>query len=266
MDLINKVDLQHLCNPKISEALAKAQSEIKAPVKNRHVDFQPTFPDGKPKGQRVKYSYADLADVIEAVRIPLSKNSLAISHQMVLNDKNYDLRTVLMHSSGEWIETFYPLPDPTAIRPQEFGSALTYARRYSLSALVGIASEEDDDGHIAEPPKKPQPKQIHKTPFQTAPQYPQKISTNPQSSPHHNDIATNYLMGPEPEDDSQEQPDEILESLAPMEQILVLRNKLGIDIPAMKEIVQRITGMASTKECSPDQIQSLVNYLKMKLK
>lgn len=141
---------------KLADALSKAQLEFKAPVKNRNVDFTHN-------GVRTKYSYADLADVIEAVKQPLGKNGLAIIHQLEYDGQYYGLKTSLVHSSGEFVDTWYPLPDPStnAVKPQAFGSALTYARRYSLSSLVGIASEDDDDGQSAEPSntqKKPEEK------------------------------------------------------------------------------------------------------------
>lgn len=144
---------------KLAEALAKAQSEIKAPVKDRHVDFQPL---GK---ARVKYSYADLANVLDAVREPLSKNGLSVLHVLTYSGDMYGLKTSLMHSSGQFIESWYPLPDPgkQQIRAQEFGSALTYARRYSLCSIVGIAADEDDDGQLAaptHPPVKPPPVKV----------------------------------------------------------------------------------------------------------
>lgn len=129
----------------LAAALAKAQSKIKAPVKNRKVDFTHN-------GQRTKYSYADLADVIDAVKGPLSDNGLSVVHQLVLTQElGYGLKTSLLHTSGQYLDTWYPLPNPEkqAIKAQQFGSALTYARRYSLSSLVGISSDEDDDGAIA---------------------------------------------------------------------------------------------------------------------
>jgi hypothetical protein len=138
----------------LAKALSVAQGMIKAPLKNRHVDFTPK------SGGRVKYAYADLADVIEAVREPLSKNELAIVHRLVYDGASkFGLLTSLIHSSGEKLETWYPLPDPSDrdIKPQEFGSALTYGRRYSLSSLIGIASEEDDDGQTAAPASKQSP-------------------------------------------------------------------------------------------------------------
>jgi uncharacterized protein (DUF3820 family) len=146
---------QPLCNiAKLAEALAKAQSKITTPVKDRVVDFTDK------NGRRVKYSYADLANVLDAVRIPLTENGLSVVHQLGYSRDCYGLTTILFHSSGESLKTWYPLPDPlkTQIRAQDFGSALTYARRYSLSSLIGIASEEDDDGASAadvKPPAKP---------------------------------------------------------------------------------------------------------------
>jgi hypothetical protein len=138
---------------KLAEALSKAQYEFKPPKKNKHVDFTDK------NGRRVKYSYADLADIIEAIREPFGKNGLAVFHQLAYDGNFYGLKTSLVHLSGEFIDTWYPLPDPTAnaVRPQEFGSSLTYARRYSLSSLVGIASDEDDDGQLAEPSNQQNP-------------------------------------------------------------------------------------------------------------
>lgn len=147
---------------KLAEALSKAQYEFKPPKKNKHVDFTDK------NGRRVKYSYADLADIIEAIREPFGKNGLAVFHQLAYDGNFYGLKTSLVHLSGEFIDTWYPLPDPTAnaVRPQEFGSSLTYARRYSLSSLVGIASDEDDDGQLAEPSnqQKPVEKKTEKAP------------------------------------------------------------------------------------------------------
>lgn len=133
--------------PKLAEALAKAQGAIPAPMKNRTVDFTDN------QGKRVHYNYADLADVIDCIRKPLSENGLSIIHVLEYGSRSYGLVTTLLHSSGESISTWYPLPDPAlpGMKPQAFGSAITYARRYSLSALVGIASEEDDDGADAPP-------------------------------------------------------------------------------------------------------------------
>lgn len=128
---------------KLAEALAKAQGKIKTPVKNQTVRLE--FSGGRSK----EYKYADLASVIDAIREPLAENGLAYFHKMGNCETVFGMRTILVHSSGEKVDTWYPLPDPTKTKAQDFGSAMTYARRYSLSSLLGIASDDDDDGQGA---------------------------------------------------------------------------------------------------------------------
>lgn len=160
-------------NAELNAALAKAQAEIDPPPKNRLVDFTDK------NGRRVHYKYADLADVISAVRKPFSSNGLAVIHQLDYFGQLYGLKTSIVHSSGQSISCWYPLPDPlkSQIRAQEFGSAITYARRYSLSALAGIASEEDDDGAAA-PPVNPPPKKITQQAPQSKPAIQKKPAQN----------------------------------------------------------------------------------------
>lgn len=119
----------------LSAALAKAQGAMKTASFNR------TNPHFKSK-------YADLASVLEAIREPLASNGLSITQTTQLRDAGLVLVTALRHASGQWIESEYPLP--ATVRPQELGSALTYARRYSLSAITCIAADDDDDGNAAE--------------------------------------------------------------------------------------------------------------------
>lgn len=100
-------------------------------------------------GQKIKYSYAPLSDVLDACRKGLSENNLAIMQPTKMReDGKLIVETLLSHSSGEWIksEILIESQDKT---PQSEGSALTYARRYALSSLLGIASEEDDDAERA---------------------------------------------------------------------------------------------------------------------
>jgi ERF superfamily len=112
----------------LAAALAAAQGMMENAVMNR---VNPHF----------KSKYADLAAIFDAARKPLSANGLAI----VQTIGDGVLHTRLLHTSGQWIASEHPLP--MSGRPQEIGSALTYARRYSLSALIGIAADEDDDGN-----------------------------------------------------------------------------------------------------------------------
>lgn len=144
-------------------ALAKAQGSIKSPTKNKHVNY-------KDKNNRtIDYSYADLTACYEACIPELSKNGLAITHIFTTINNVFGLATLLTHESGQTLETFYPMRNPTSVPPQAFGSDITYAKRYSLCSIVGFAADEDDDGAIAQdsysktPPKtqsKPAPKPI----------------------------------------------------------------------------------------------------------
>ena len=119
----------------LAAALAKAQGMMKNAVMNR---INPHF----------KSQYADLASVLNAVRKPLAENALAVVQTMEIREGGMVLNTMLMHASGQWILTEYPLP--SAARLQEMGSAQTYARRYSLAALVCNSADEDDDANGAE--------------------------------------------------------------------------------------------------------------------
>lgn len=96
----------------------------------------------------LKNKYADLSSIWEAIREPLSSNGLSVV-QLPAPGENGTLKLVtrLLHSSGEWIESEIAMPLGKQ-DPQGYGSALTYARRYGLSALLGI-TQEDDDGEGA---------------------------------------------------------------------------------------------------------------------
>ena len=114
-------------------ALSKAQSKMKPAVFNK---VNPHF----------KNRYADFTACMDACRIPLSDHGLSIMQYCeTINDK-LTLVTMLAHISGQWIKSNFPLI-PKSMDSQGIGSAMTYAKRYSLSAMLGIVSdEEDDDG------------------------------------------------------------------------------------------------------------------------
>ena len=111
----------------LSAALSKAQGEMRGAVKD---SANPFF----------KSRYADLASVIEAAREPLAKNGLAV---IQLINETGGVETVLTHSSGEWISSTIQLT-PKTNSPQDAGSCITYARRYSYAAIVGLAQVDDD--------------------------------------------------------------------------------------------------------------------------
>jgi len=125
---------------KLTEALSKAQSIIQGAIKDSE---NPYF----------KASYADLASVWEACRKPLTDNGLAVIQITKMIEGKLYLETILSHISGESISGIYPI-NPMRQKqgegwtasedPQSLGSALTYARRYTLAAIAGIAPEDDD--------------------------------------------------------------------------------------------------------------------------
>ncbi len=96
----------------------------------------------------LRSKYADLASVWEAAREPLTSHGLAVIQIPSSSGSGVTVTTVLSHKSGEWIEGELTLT-PEKATPQGVGSAITYARRYALSAFLGIAPE-DDDGNEAE--------------------------------------------------------------------------------------------------------------------
>ncbi len=116
----------------LAAAMAKAQGEIEGASKGR---VNPHF----------KNAYADLASVWDAIREPLSKNGLSIVQEPVeAPDGKVKLRTTLLHSSGQRMVSEFTMPVAQPNNPQAVGSALTYARRYTLMSVCGVAPEDDD--------------------------------------------------------------------------------------------------------------------------
>jgi hypothetical protein len=101
-----------------------------------------------------KSKYATLDSVLDAVMPALTDNGLTVLQVIQIRDGVSVLVTYLYHESGDNIESVYALPQNAA--PQQFGSALTYARRYALTALLNVAADEDND---AEPAKQAETKQ-----------------------------------------------------------------------------------------------------------
>lgn len=128
-------------------SLAKAQGEIENALLNK---VNPHF----------KSRYADLAAIRDAVVPALSKNGIALVQVFQIMEFGPAVVTRMMKGQ-DVIESICPIAVGSTYKPQEFGSAVTYARRYSLAAICGIAAEEDDDANAAlsaEPAKKAQAK------------------------------------------------------------------------------------------------------------
>lgn len=119
----------------IAKALVAAQSKMRNPVRNAE---NPHF----------RSKFADLAAIREATLPALNEHGLAILHETVMDERGLILRCVLTHVSGETRVSEWPLP--TDAPPQQLGSALSYGRRYTWSAMCGVATEDDDDGQQAQ--------------------------------------------------------------------------------------------------------------------
>ena len=118
----------------LAAALAKAQLSLQAAHKT---STNPFF----------NSKYADLATVVDACREPLNREGLAFVQLTRPDHEKAIIVTYLLHSSGQWLRSELAIK-PVKGDPQSFGSALTYARRYALQSIVGVAPE-DDDGNAA---------------------------------------------------------------------------------------------------------------------
>lgn len=118
----------------LATALNKAQSEMMGAAMDAENPF-------------FKSKYADLKSVWKAAKGPLTNNGLSIVQGPIPTESGIRLATRLMHISGQWIESELTMPT-TKEDPQQYGSAITYARRYSLSAMIGIYQDDDDAEYL----------------------------------------------------------------------------------------------------------------------
>lgn len=128
----------------ITAELAKAQSKIK-----------PAELDGEASvvmksGGKYQYKYASQASITKAIKLGIEESEAELAYTQITQpiDNAIYLITTLYHKN-EWLKMYYPLSCNTSA-PQNFGSHLSYAKRYSLSSIFGIVCQEDDDGAIAQ--------------------------------------------------------------------------------------------------------------------
>jgi hypothetical protein len=126
-------------------ALIKAQSDFKV------IGFDRLNPHFKSK-------FASLTAIMEHIGPILSKNGLGISHHIITEAGSLSLRTRLLHSGGTTLETEVPLL-MAKNDMQSLGSSVTYAKRYAISALLNLVTDEDDDGNEATKQAPPTAKQ-----------------------------------------------------------------------------------------------------------
>lgn len=121
----------------INKALAEFRKEVKQPLKDANNPF-------------FKSKYVPLENVVEAIDEVAPNHGLSFTQWPVSDGNgNVGVSTMLLHSSGQYIEYDPVYMKPDKQTPQAIGSAITYSKRYSLSAVFGITSDEDDDGNQA---------------------------------------------------------------------------------------------------------------------
>ncbi len=126
----------------LAGALSLAQGSYGAIPQSREVEVKTK------DGRSYRFKYAPLDVILDAVRPALAANGLAVTQEISGSDVKW-CTTTLLHKSGEWRSSELELPGQ-AETAQQFGSQVTYARRYALQCVLGVAAESDDDGNAAD--------------------------------------------------------------------------------------------------------------------
>lgn len=121
----------------LASALIEAQADMKDITRNKVANT----------GQ-YSYSYADLADVLAMSREVLAKHGLAVTQAAESDSEMVSVWTTLLHRSGQYVCS-RPTRLPAGKTPQHYGSAISYARRYALMAVLNLAAEDDDAGSVS---------------------------------------------------------------------------------------------------------------------
>jgi len=179
-----------------------------------------------------KSRYATLDTIWESIRKPLSENGLSVAQTMNLTPDNKSvLETTLYHTSGEWINGTQ-LVNPVKDDPQSLGSAISYARRYSLSAILGIVADEDDDANIA---TKPEPVKSTTTAVKDTTPRPKPETTTPAPTKAEPGI-----------------------SAAQTKKIYASVKGMGIEVPTIKDYLKDVFHKMSTKELTISEASRLI--------
>lgn len=171
-------------NTKLFSALAKAQGQFAEIAKNRtgKVTYQLKDSSGQSTGQKSSYEfrYADLQAILSATRPALAANGLALIQPIRQQGTANLLETILLHESGEQISSAIVVPDPSKFNDvKQYGGHITYLRRYMVTALLGVAADDDLDENDA-PAATPTPSgQPGLTPQSTDAQQPQNEEPAP---------------------------------------------------------------------------------------
>lgn len=134
----------------LAKSLSHFQSEVSQPKKNSTVSM--SYKDSNGQWRKKEYKYSTLDQLIENIKAPMKNNGLSFMQDVDTTD-GVKITTLLMHESGEYIQSSPVTFQITDNKPQTIGSLISYGRRYSLSSMLGLASEEDDDAAQAQHPQ-----------------------------------------------------------------------------------------------------------------
>lgn len=123
----------------IGKALGAFQAELETINLDREVEVKTKT------GGAYKFKYATYRNIVETVKPLLAKHQLSFAHLM---EPDGSVTTMLIHESGEFLTSTLTIKGEQT--PQGIGSSITYAKRYSLSSLLGVVADDDDDANIAE--------------------------------------------------------------------------------------------------------------------
>ena len=127
-----------------AEAFAKFQAEVTDPKMDESTEYITK------SGKRINFKYASLKEIMKTIRPVLAKHGICIMQEPKMDGNKVSITTILLHSSGEFVEFEPTIMNAISPMAQEIGSAITYGRRYSVSAVLGLGAEDDDDGNAAQ--------------------------------------------------------------------------------------------------------------------
>jgi hypothetical protein len=171
--------MEFQATPKLNEALAQAKLAFEPIIRDETAAFSTK------NGGRIEFDYADLDDIIPAVTAALSANGLALTSQITPVDGRLYLISRLLHSSGEALASYYPLPIEPGSDPKSFGSSITFGRRYNTLCLLEINTVDDEASKKEKRTKAGMEikKQFNSERAAPAKSTPQQISSGAQQSP-----------------------------------------------------------------------------------
>lgn len=241
---------------KIAEALSKAQGAFPVIEKNSKVEVYSKPPN---RQKLYEYYYADLTEIISKTRAALSSNGLSFTQGMVKDG----FATTLMHSSGQRLVVGFIPCQIKANDYKEMAGAITYLKRISLSAALGVSADEDVDAAESEAKQgnSTQKTQAGKSQPKPATSGPRNYAPGAENPPPAKDELDAALGGPSDEESLREEAarHDLLET------VKQLVERKSIKHNAMPEIIKKATGKSCrSTELTVVELTALVSYLQMK--